>query len=188
MFCLLHNLLSLQLKNFYWKILKPTLVDDLAIDLSRFLIALVISQDSFAIPSTQDSCLKTQIWTFWQDPCRYNLVWQGKKCFARQDSCVLVFLTDSFFSWLLAWFFFLAILAWLLFSWILVWIFFLNFLIDSCHTNEACFYINMIVSFRYYYIVIINFKWNTQKSNRQVIINIHQFHIKRKKLIMNVIL
>jgi uncharacterized RDD family membrane protein YckC len=109
---------------------------------------------------------------------------------ARNDSPnkILVFLTDSFFSWLLAWFFFLAILAWLLFSWILVWIFFLNFLIDSCHTNEACFYINMIVSFRYYYIVIINFKWNTQKSNRQVIINIHQFHIKRKKLIMNVIL
>jgi hypothetical protein len=44
-----------------------TLVDDLAIDLSRFLISLVTSQDSFAIPSTQDSCLKTQIWTFWQD-------------------------------------------------------------------------------------------------------------------------
>ncbi len=66
------------------------LVDDLASRLSRFLIFLVISQDSFAIPSMQDSCPKSQIWTF---------LWY---------SCVLVFLTDYFL---------LIILAWLLISW-----------------------------------------------------------------------
>jgi hypothetical protein len=40
------------------------LIDDLASFLSRFLLFLVISQDSFAIPSMQDSCKKKQILTF----------------------------------------------------------------------------------------------------------------------------
>jgi hypothetical protein len=57
-----------------------------------------------------DSCLKKQIWTFWQDPCRYNLVWRRKKCFARQDSSVLKFLSDSFFLKILVRFFVLKFL------------------------------------------------------------------------------
>jgi hypothetical protein len=51
-----------------------SLVDDLAYRLSRFLIFLFVSQDSFAIPSIQDSCLKKQIWTFLWYSCRQNLV------------------------------------------------------------------------------------------------------------------
>jgi hypothetical protein len=78
--------------------MSQTLVDDLAIDLSRFLIFLVISQDSSSIPSIQDSCLKKQILTFLWYSCRQNLVWWGKNYLVRQDSCVLVFLTGSCFS------------------------------------------------------------------------------------------
>jgi hypothetical protein len=76
-----------------------SLVDDLASHLSKFLFFLVISQDSFAIPSIQDSCLKKQILTFWWYSCRQNLGWRGKKYIIRQDSCILEFLPDSFFSW-----------------------------------------------------------------------------------------
>ena len=94
-----------------------SLVDDLVFDLSRFLFFLNIRQDSFVIPSVQDSCLKKQILSFWQDSCRQNLGWWGKKCLARQDSCVLVFLSDSFFLNLLSWFFFLDFLARLFFVW-----------------------------------------------------------------------
>ena len=115
------------------------LVDDLASHLSRFLFFLVISQDSFAIPSIQDSCLKKQVLTFWWYSCRQNLGWRGKKCLTRQDSCVLEFLPDSFsflkflpdffFLFFFIWFFFylyflpasfiLEILVWFLFfSWI----------------------------------------------------------------------
>jgi hypothetical protein len=62
-------------------------------------------QDSFSIPSVKDSCLKNQILTFWQDPCRPKLGWQGKTCPASQDSCILKFLPDSFFLIILVWFF-----------------------------------------------------------------------------------
>jgi hypothetical protein len=41
-----------------WEQLVSILVDDLAYRLSRFLIFLSVSQDSFAIPSIQDSRLK----------------------------------------------------------------------------------------------------------------------------------
>ncbi len=61
-------------------------------------VFLVISQDSFFIPSIQDSYLKKQILTFRQGSCRLNLGWRGKKCLARQDSCVFEFLSDSSFS------------------------------------------------------------------------------------------
>ena len=97
------------------------LVDDLASHLSRFLFFLVISQDSFAIPYMQDSCLKKQILTFWWYSCRQNLGWRGKKCLTRQDSCVLEFLSDSFF--------FLKFLS---------DSFFLFFLYDSFFTCTSC--------------------------------------------------
>jgi hypothetical protein len=97
-----------------------TQVDDLGIVLSRFLFFLVSRQDSFSIPSVEDSCLKKQILTFWQDPCRPNLGWRGKKSFARQDSCILQFLSNSLFSWLSCLILLLAILAWLFFLVILV--------------------------------------------------------------------
>jgi hypothetical protein len=38
-----------------------TLIDDLVIVLSRFLFFLIISQDSFVIPSIHESCVKKQI-------------------------------------------------------------------------------------------------------------------------------
>jgi hypothetical protein len=62
------------------------------------LLFLIISQDSFAIPSIQESCLEKGILSFWQDSCRPNLGWRGKKSLARQDSCILAFLPDSSFS------------------------------------------------------------------------------------------
>jgi hypothetical protein len=60
------------------------LVDDLVVILSRFLLFLIISQDSLAIPSIQESCLEKGILSFWQ------------------DSCILAFLSDSFFLRILA--------------------------------------------------------------------------------------
>jgi hypothetical protein len=76
-----------------------SLVDDLAYRLSRFLIFLFVSQHSCSIPSIQDSCLKKQTLTFLWYSCRQKLGWRGKRCLTRQDSCVLEFLPDSFFSW-----------------------------------------------------------------------------------------
>jgi len=136
------------------------LVDDLVFVLSRFLFFLKIRQDSFVVPSIQDSCLKKQILSFWQDSCRQNLGWWGKKCLARQDSCVLVFLSDSYVLAILAWFLFSCFSGMILvschFSKILAFLQFLPFWQNPCNTNEFHLGIHTVASFRSYYIFISN--------------------------------
>ena len=87
----------------YWELKQKTYTSRRSCPiLSRFLFFLIFRQDSFSIPSIQVSCLKKLILPFWQDSCRPNLGWWGKKFFSRQDSCILAFLeflSDSYFSW-----------------------------------------------------------------------------------------
>ena len=130
--------------------------------LSRFLFFLVFRQDSFSIPSIQVSCLKKLILPFWQDSCRPNLGWWGKKFFSRQESCILAFLPDSCFSWILVWFlFFLMLLPDSFFLRFLSVSYILCFLSDSGHIKKA-FCRLLLLSFSYNF--IINFAHHVQKS------------------------
>ena len=130
--------------------------------LSRFLFFLIFRQDSFSIPSIQVSCLKKLILPFWQDSCRPNLGWWGKKFFSRQDSCILAFLPDSCFSWILVWFlFFLMLLPDSFFLRFLSVSYILCFLSDSGHIKNA-FCRLLLLSFSYNF--IINFAHMYKKT------------------------
>ncbi len=63
------------------------LVDDLVVILSRFLLFLIISQDSLAIPSIQESCLEKGILSFWQDSCYLEFLPESFNLKFLSDSC-----------------------------------------------------------------------------------------------------